>query len=304
MDLNSTGYNTGDGPYGPVVNGTQIVFYQYLPSKPAGFAFMALFSVATLGHLVYFFWLRAWFFIPFLLGGIAELFGYYSRAMAHDEPILAKWFILQNLLILAGAPFLAASVYMSLGRIAAVLDATHHSLLSLRWMTRLYVLIDFGCIFTQLIGSILPASGDPSAIRTSRIILLSGIITQFVALSFFVLQIVFLYNRIKRDLTTVLLHDPSIRWQFHFYSISLVALLLILRAVVRAVEYLQGEDGYVISHESFIYAFDGAPMFLVMLIFLILHPARLIKDVRRLKKINDVIRLGLVDEHRNDNTSR
>lgn len=70
MDLNSTLYNTGDGPFGPVVNGTQIVFYQYRPSKTAGFAFMALFALATLGHLIYFFWLRTWFFIPFLLGGI------------------------------------------------------------------------------------------------------------------------------------------------------------------------------------------------------------------------------------------
>ncbi|KAI0892754.1 RTA1-domain-containing protein [Annulohypoxylon nitens] len=298
MDLNSTLYNTGDGPFGPVVNGTQIVFYQYRPSKTAGFAFMALFALATLGHLIYFFWLRAWFFVPFLLGGIAELFGYYARAMAHDEPIVVKWFILQNLLILAGAPFLAASVYMSLGRIATVLDARHHSILSLRWMTRLYVLIDFGCIFTQLIGSILPASGDPSAIETSKIILISGIITQFVALSFFELQVGFLYKRIKQDLTIILLQDPSIRWQFHFYSIGLVAILLILRAIVRAIEYLQGEGGYVISHESFIYVFDGALMFLVMLIFLVIYPARLVKDVHRLKKIGDVVSLGFVNEER------
>jgi hypothetical protein len=64
--------NTGNGPFGPIVNGTQIVFFEYRPNKEAGFAFLALFGLATLSHLVLFFMLRAWFFIPFLLGGIGE----------------------------------------------------------------------------------------------------------------------------------------------------------------------------------------------------------------------------------------
>ena len=62
-----------DGPFGPIVNGTQIVFFEYRPNKAAGFSFVALFTLATLLHFVYFIWYRAWFFIPFLLGGIGEL---------------------------------------------------------------------------------------------------------------------------------------------------------------------------------------------------------------------------------------
>jgi hypothetical protein len=62
------------GPFGPVVNGTLIVvFYEYLPNKPAALSFVALFGVATLGHLIYLFLFRAWYFIPFILGGIGKL---------------------------------------------------------------------------------------------------------------------------------------------------------------------------------------------------------------------------------------
>lgn len=63
-----------DGPpFGPIVNGTQIVvFYEYQPSKPAGYAFMALFAIATLVHIGYLFKLRAWSFIPFILGGVGK----------------------------------------------------------------------------------------------------------------------------------------------------------------------------------------------------------------------------------------
>lgn len=73
--MNGTGAiidNSGNGPFGPVVNGTQIVFFQYRPNQAAAGAFIALFGLATLGHLVYFFWLRAWSFIPFLIGGVCE----------------------------------------------------------------------------------------------------------------------------------------------------------------------------------------------------------------------------------------
>lgn len=58
-------------PFGPIINGTQIiVYYHYRPHKPAAYIFVALFALATLLHLIYLFRLRAWYFIPILLGGI------------------------------------------------------------------------------------------------------------------------------------------------------------------------------------------------------------------------------------------
>jgi hypothetical protein len=60
-------------PFGPVVNGTMVVvFWEYRPSNIAAYTFLALFALATLGHLVYFVYHKAWTFIPFLLGGICK----------------------------------------------------------------------------------------------------------------------------------------------------------------------------------------------------------------------------------------
>lgn len=57
--------------FGPVVNGTQIVFYDYRPNKAAGISFVALFGTITLLHMIYSVCrLRAWHFIPLLLGGL------------------------------------------------------------------------------------------------------------------------------------------------------------------------------------------------------------------------------------------
>lgn len=212
------------------------------------------------------------------------MFGYYGRYRASDQPAEVGPFIMQNLLILAAAPMLAATIYMSTGRIIMSLDARQFTLISPRWMTKLYVLIDIGAVVTQLIGSILPASGDPSAIDMSRKIILGGLIAQFSALSFFIVQCFIVHRGLKKSPTGVVLAISSVNWELHFWMAELVIVMTIVRSVVRAIEYLQGDGGYVISHEFFIYLFDAAIMWAVMMIFLFIHPGRLIRDARRSKK--------------------
>ncbi|KAI1476631.1 hypothetical protein K445DRAFT_300080 [Daldinia sp. EC12] len=273
---------SSEGPFGPVVNGTQIVFFEYRPSKSAAYAFVALFGLATLAHIVYFFVLRAWFFLPFILGGVAEIFGYYGRAQASDDPSSVGPFIMQNLLILAATPFLAATIYMTLGRIITALSAQRHSWIRPGWITKIYVLIDIGCIATQLGGSAIMASGDPSAMSQSTAILLGGLITQIVALAFFALNCWHVYSRCKRDPSMVAEKYLLFNWQNHFRAILTVAPVMLVRSIVRTVEFLQGNSGYVASHEVFIYLFDAFLMFFVMAVFIVIHPARLIRDARRL----------------------
>lgn len=69
-------------PFGPTLNGTQvIVYYHYRPHKPAAYLFVALFALATLLHLFYLIRLRAWYFIPLILGGIGTF-----RNIVHRLP--------------------------------------------------------------------------------------------------------------------------------------------------------------------------------------------------------------------------
>ncbi|OTA99238.1 hypothetical protein M426DRAFT_90177 [Hypoxylon sp. CI-4A] len=275
--------SSGDGPFGPVVNGTQIVFFEYRPNKPAAFTFVALFGLATLVHLILFFVLRAWYFIPFLLGGVAETFGYYGRAMASDKPDQVGPFILQNLLLLGGTPFLAATIYMSLGRMTTALESQGYSHISTRWLTAVYVLIDLGCIATQFIGSVIPASGDPSAATQGKVIVLSGLIIQLVAFFFFILLCWYIHKRLRRGDAYAIGDRGLARWPRYLIAIEVVMVLMITRSVVRTVEFGQGSDGFVITHEVFIYVFDATLIFLVMFILAVIHPSRLIREMRKSK---------------------
>jgi hypothetical protein len=319
-----------DGPpFGPIVNGTMVVvFWEYRPSNVAAYLFLALFALITLGHIIYFIYLRAWIFIPFLLGGICEplsppflpstpfnqptnpltpgqIFGYLERAEAHTSPrALGPW-ILQNMLLLVSPPLLAATVYMSYGRIASALlygtsyrKSRHRdrnccarcclSLCCTCSATKAYVLVDIVAIFTQLIGTVLPASGTAEAQRLSVIVVLVGLLAQMVALGVFLVACGRLHVRLRRDparWSRAMVADPGVNWLGYFVVLEVAGLMLVVRSVVRGVEYLQGTSGFVAGHEVFVYVFDGVPMLAVMVGFLVLYPPRLVREVVKLEKI-------------------
>lgn len=57
-------------------------------------------------------------------------------------------------------------------------------------------------------------------------------------------------------------------------SILYVASVLIsARSGFRIVEYMQGNDGFLMRHEVFLYIFDASAMWVVMWIFNVFHPS-------------------------------
>lgn len=210
----------------------------------------------------------------------AEVFGYYGRAWSSDDPNeLGPW-ILQNFLLLSAAPLIAATIYMTLGRIIVALGAERHSMISPRWLAKIYVLIDVGVLGSQIAGTVLPASGDETVIETSRKVILAGLIAQLVALSFFVFMTWHARRRISRDKTAIPMGDPTLNWKNHFRALEAITTLVMLRSLLRLIEYAQGTDGFVLSQEVFIYLFDALLMFMAVTTYLVLHPSRLIRDAR------------------------
>lgn len=57
------------------------------------------------------------------------------------------------------------------------------------------------------------------------------------------------------------------------FALHTSSVLILVRSVVRVVEYVQGTDGFVMSNEVFIYAFDGLLMWVMLVVFVIVHPS-------------------------------
>ncbi|KAF4180846.1 hypothetical protein CNMCM8927_003678 [Aspergillus lentulus] len=209
---------------------------------------------------------------------VGEAFGYYGRAASSLDPAKTGPFILQTLLILVAAPLLAATLYMSMGRMIEALSAQKFSCMSPRWMTRIYVLVDIACIITQFMGAGMMSSGDPSKLAASKTLIVGGLITQFVAVIFFILLCCRIHMKLRAEVWV-----GVVRWTSAFIAIEAIGVLLLIRNVVRAVEYLQGSGGFVVSHEFFIYACDALPMWLMMVLLLVFHPGRIIQQVGSVK---------------------
>ncbi|KAF7950083.1 hypothetical protein EAE96_007383 [Botrytis aclada] len=285
------------------------VYFTYNPTEAGAYGFMGLFALLTLAHIIYMFPLRSWYFISFILGGICETFGYYGRSKCHDNiSDLGPW-ILQMILILGAPTFFAASVYMTLARLTVALGAEEHSMISPRWLTKIYVLIDVICFFSQFMGAGVQASGDAKVISIGNKVILGGLIFQIIAFIFFLYMAWRIGSRFEQGQE----NDPSsLRYpelergrKKYFRALYAVSALPIVRNLVRAIEYAQqasgggfsyatrNDDGtltYVGHHsetigdkEALLYVFDAAPMFLVLLIFLVIHPGKFIKRARVVK---------------------
>lgn len=59
------------------------------------------------------------------------------------------------------------------------------------------------------------------------------------------------------------------------YTLYIGSLLIMVRSIFRVVEYLMGNNGFLLRHEYLVYIFDATLMFLVMLLFLWVHPRQL-----------------------------
>ena len=62
-----------------------------------------------------------------------------------------------------------------------------------------------------------------------------------------------------------------------------------LRSIFRVVEYVQGNAGYIMSHEVFLYIFDGILMLGVMVLLNVVHPS----EIYALRRGGKVSRGGL-----------
>ena len=147
------------------------------------------------------------------------------------------------------------------------------------------MLADIVAIFTQLIGTVLPASGTAEGQRLSKIVVLVGLFVQLLALGAFIIACGRLHARLRRNPSEsrAMLMEPGVNWLWYLIVMEVAAVMLVVRSIMRGAEYLGGIDGVVASHEAFVYVFDAVPMLIVMVGFLVLHPSRLVREVARLE---------------------
>ncbi|KAJ6049154.1 hypothetical protein N7499_004007 [Penicillium canescens] len=250
-------------------------FYYYTPSSPGAGIFVGLLGMSTLLHFYQLVRTRSWFMIPFLIGGILETIGYVGRLLSSIEaPEYTKGpYIMQSALILIAPAFLAASIYMTLGRIIFMLNGENFSLIRLKWLTKIFVTGDVLSFLMQASGAGIMVK-DTTNPSTGERIIIGGLLVQIIFFGFFMITALVFQSRIVSN-STGMSNELLSLWRRHLTALYITSVLILVRSIVRVVEYIQGYDGYLMKQEVFIYVFDGLLMLVAMLVLQYIHPSEI-----------------------------
>ncbi|GFF24890.1 RTM1-like protein, putative [Aspergillus udagawae] len=248
--------------------------YRYDPSVGAAVAFILLFIVSSCIHTYQLARTRTWFFVPFVLGGYFEWVGYIGRAVSGTQSPnwTVKPYIQQTLLLLIAPTLFAASIYMELSRIVVLTDGENYCWIKRRWLTKIFLLGDIISFLMQGAGGGIMASGSASALSTGEHIVIAGLIIQLIFFSLFALTSVRFHVAMRSGPSQKVVHSQP-PWEKHIYALYAGSFLIFIRSLFRLIEYAQGNDGYLVSHEGYMYVFDGFLMLLTMTVFAWIHPS-------------------------------
>ncbi|QEU62081.1 hypothetical protein KDRO_E09680 [Kluyveromyces lactis] len=260
--------------------------YRYDPSKAAAVAVCAIFGVQFISMIIMiatssrrfdkmsasnerkvrnFTILR---FLPFLVGIAIEAVGYGMRYMSANDTDKLTPYILQSVFLLVAPALYAATIYMVFGQMLHYLQCTKLSIVPARWSTTIFVIGDVLSFFVQGAGAGIMANADTSSgSKTGSNIIVVGLFVQVAVFSFFMItELRFLY-RVKR--TSAIVQYLSLHWRTLNLTLLGISLLILIRSLVRAIEFIQGNKGFIISHEYFLYVFDALMMILATLVWIV-----------------------------------
>lgn len=253
--------------------------YNYKPSQTGAAVFAILFALVT---LVAAFQLvrilrrntdsKVWVNLPFILGGVLEVLEYIARIFSAKNPASLGLFAGLVVCILVSPALFAASIYMVLGRVIVAVGAEGYSLIRLKWLTKIFVLGDILSFLLQGSGSGLMSQEENGPQRVGKAIVIIGLVCQILFFSsFMIVTVVFQYrmtqNPTIKSMYSRYLPSKGRNWQMVIVTLFACSLLILVRCIVRTIEFVQGWNGYIMSHEVYLFVFDSALMFLTMVVY-------------------------------------
>ncbi|THV92270.1 RTA1-domain-containing protein, partial [Aureobasidium pullulans] len=185
---------------------------------------------------------KTWFCIPLVIGCFMEFVGYAARASAAGKTDSLMTFSIQSSWILIAPTLFAASIYMCFGRLVRHLHAESYSIIPAKWLTKTFVLGDVLSFLIQGGAAGMLIIQNLATVGKAMVIL-----------------------GVERD----------VDWLGVMRMLYAVSGLIMIRSIFRLVEYGEGMDGYLISHEWTAYLFDAVPMIAVTGIYFFKFPAQL-----------------------------
>lgn len=173
---------------------------------------------------------------------------------------------------------------MVLGRIIRSFNAEHLVSMTPKKITVIFVLNDVLTFCTQLGGAGVQVTGDAHLMSIGKKVVLAGLIFSLFVFAFFVWIAATLHRRLNNTPTDILTMN-DLYWRRYMWALYAACSALMLRNLVRTIQFGVSKSSALNQKELFIYLFDAFPTFFSMLVLAVCHPGLLIKKARRLGKV-------------------
>lgn len=192
--------------------------------------------------------------------------GYVFRYLSAKSPAALSLYIGQSLFIILPPSLYAATIYMIYGRLVLFVNAPEASIIRPTRVTKIFVCGDVLAFFMQAGGGGMMVKA--SMANMGQTIMLIGLFVQLSFFSFFLVISFVLWKRVRSSLKGYKITQYGKHsWSSLLKLLLCAAMIIILRCVFRMVEFSQGHDGYLVSHEVYMYVFDTIPMLAVQVMF-------------------------------------
>jgi hypothetical protein len=202
---------------------------------------------------------------------LVEVIGYAAREASHDETGKLMPYVIQDIFILIAPACFAASIYMTLGRVIRSVNAKHLSPIRTSRLTKTFVGGDLLSFSIQ--GVAANFFFIPKLAKVGQGIVVVRLFVQLLMFGLFIATTIVFHLRLLRRGTSE--SYASKAWGRSLLLLYSVSTLIMIRSLFRIVEYIMGQDGYLLGHEWTLYIFDSVPMFLVTVLFYFQEPVNI-----------------------------
>ncbi|KAL1868224.1 hypothetical protein VTK73DRAFT_3786 [Phialemonium thermophilum] len=259
--------------YGPSANCTLALCpvewsaLEYRPSLAASGAFIGLFAVAMVVHIIEGWHWRDWGFMSLMAAGcIDEIIGYGGRIILYNNPFSFSGFLMQIICITTAPLFFCASIYVTLSRTIYYLDpkVSYFSPKLLYWV---FIPCDIFSLVLQAAGGGLSSVSSGSS-KTGNDISLAGLSFQVFTLIVFIVLAADYFRRFLRSGGKF----PGGRFRVYFIFLSLAILLILVRCVYRIDELSDGYFGPLFHNEEVFYGLESVMVTVATFSLALGHP--------------------------------
>ncbi|KAF7348771.1 RTA1-like protein [Mycena venus] len=261
--------------------------YHYVPTEWICLAFVTLFTISTVLHLAQSIRYRIWWLLPTaFFSGLLEILGWSARLWSSFNPTLLLPFEIQVIGTIIGPTPLIAADFMILGRIINRLG-TRYSRLSPKWYSIIFCSCDIISLSVQGFGGTVAslAVGRGESPEHGAHIMLGGIIFQMATISIYILLAAEFFLRFFTDKPLggreAVYHSLNAgrgrgevdkKMRIMIGALSFNTTCLLIRAIYRTIELLDGFSGPIISTERYFNVLDGGMITLAIFTLNFAHP--------------------------------